>query len=112
MPAACKTCAAHKETIAALHMVIQAQNQSLKLLADRQAPAAAVTESVIPPALLKATGLEHGVEEAPDHMPRKWMTEDEEIVKALYEQEWIDEAEYEKRMAALQASNPPLSVVR
>lgn len=113
----CLTCAAHKDTIAALHMVIQAQNQSLKLLAERQQPVAPAAPE--PGGFLdQIAAVTDGVPVEvigphEEHRPRLWKTDDEEVLQALHQEGYLDDTEYERRLAALQAADPPVvSIIR
>lgn len=106
--AKCAACEAHKETVKALHMVIQAQNQTMKLLAEQRA-VTTVSETVLNgPSPLEAQLHRLGLSDAPveESLPRLWKDEDEEMLEALHQEGWLEDDEYERRLAALQAARP------
>ena len=107
------TCKAHLGTIAALKQVILAQTQSMKLLAEKASAVTAVTAVTAPTLLADQIDAALAVANpAPEHMPRMWRTEEEEEALAEYAEDLISEDQLNERLAAIQAQNPPLSVVR
>ena len=102
----CNTCKAKSETIAALHMVIQAQNQSLQLLAERTSKPLVDADDPVLKALEAMGPISHPHPED-NPLPRLWANEEEEDVMDAWKAGEIEPEEAEKRLAAIQAAQPP-----